>query len=114
MCVEQCPDNPSMFAQDSTKECVLTCESGYYGYIVNRTCVQNCPYPYFIDRYSQMCVLDCPINTDTFADSQINTCTSTCTNYTINSTVVMFYADKSTLRCVEKCPERPQKLYGLN
>ena len=26
----------------------------------------------------------------------------------------MFYADKSTLRCVEKCPERPQKLYGLN
>ena len=114
MCVTRCPDNPSMFAQHSTMECVLICEANFYGYIINRTCLQNCPDPYFIDTSTQMCVLECPVHEGTFADSQIRKCTPTCTNYTINSTNVMFYADPSTLRCVQVCPDLPQKLYGFN
>ncbi len=39
---------------------------------------------------------------------------ATCTNYTINGSLVMFYADNSTLACVDLCPDLPYKLYGLN
>lgn len=43
MCVEQCPSEPNMFAQESTDECVLFCEVGFFAYIDNRTCIADCP-----------------------------------------------------------------------
>lgn len=103
-----------MFAQDSTKECVLFCEPNFYAYSVNRTCLSACPSPYFKDSSSGSCVLECPIHTQTYADSVLRECTPACVNHTINSVYTIFYADKATSRCVSMCPSTPQKLYGYN
>ena len=44
-CVDECPDDPFMFADPISQQCVEDCSlySDRYGYIGNRTCVQQCP-----------------------------------------------------------------------
>ncbi len=77
-------------------------------------CVTDCPAPYYADPSGLLCVLNCPIQTLTFADDNIRKCVPSCSNYTINSTLTYFYADNTTLKCKDKCPEVPNRFYGFN
>lgn len=59
-CVGTCP--PGTFADNSTWKCVLQCPSNpaLYGDTTTKICVINCPDSLYGDDFSRMCVPTCP------------------------------------------------------
>lgn len=107
-CVPVCPPpntlgagNLRKYADNTTKECVVTCPSNYFGSTQSGVgmCVSLCEVnTLFADNQTTTCVPLCPSTPapGTFGDQNLRTCVDVCP--------INFYADTSTRYCVPVCP----------
>ena len=104
---------PSLYAENSSRSCVIACQTNWFRLNTTRVCSQTCPEPLFADPITGYCVYKCQIDHNYYADNSTRTCSTTCPDVVVSGQTVDTYADDSTKRCVFQCPYYP-RLYGVN
>jgi hypothetical protein len=90
------------FGDDSDYFCRGTCTSPKYGDLLSKRCVSTCPamgYTFGENITQRLCVPSC-VGTGGLADPLSRICRDVCQN----NTVPQLFAEFTTARCVQKCP----------
>jgi proprotein convertase subtilisin/kexin type 5 len=100
-CVQSCPT--PYYGDPSTRTCVDVCPINQLLYAdnVSRTCVKKCPSSSYASQWAIACLSSCPVASppyvQTYAADYDNTCTEQC--------AYPYFSYAPTYQCLSQCPD---------